>query len=81
VNNRDKTGCGFSDMAAPATHRLDTGRERLWVVDNINYGVLVYDNTGEWPVYRSSFPLRHPRLDTMDLMGGTPTFRLPILSK
>ena len=31
-------------------------RARLWVVDNINYGVLVYDNTGEWPVYRSTFP-------------------------
>ena len=26
------------------------------MVDNINYGVLVYDNTGEWPVYRSTFP-------------------------
>jgi hypothetical protein len=26
------------------------------VVDNINYGVLVYDNTGEWPVLKSSFP-------------------------
>lgn len=22
----------------------------IWVVDNINYGVLIYDNTGEWPV-------------------------------
>ena len=26
------------------------------MVDNINYGVLVYDNTGEWPVLKSSFP-------------------------
>lgn len=28
----------------------------IWVVDNINYGVLVYDNTGEWPVMKMSFP-------------------------
>src|SRR5436190_4758644 len=28
----------------------------IWVVDNINYGVLVYDNTGTWPVLKSSFP-------------------------
>jgi hypothetical protein len=28
----------------------------IWVVDNINYGVLVYDNTGEWPVLKSTFP-------------------------
>ncbi len=28
----------------------------IWVVDNINYGVLVYDNTGEWPVLKTTFP-------------------------
>jgi len=28
----------------------------IWVVDNINYGVLVYDNTGEWPVLKMTFP-------------------------
>ena len=28
----------------------------IWVVDNINYGVLVYDNTGEWPVMKTTFP-------------------------
>jgi len=28
----------------------------IWVVDNINYGVLVYDNTGEWPVMKMTFP-------------------------
>ena len=26
------------------------------MVDNINYGVLVYDNTGEWPVLKMTFP-------------------------
>jgi hypothetical protein len=26
----------------------------IWLVDNINYGVLVYDNTGEWPVLDKS---------------------------
>jgi DNA-binding beta-propeller fold protein YncE len=35
---------------------LTPDESELWVVDNINYGVLVYDNTGEWPVYRSTFP-------------------------
>ena len=35
---------------------LTPDESELWVVDNINYGVLIYDNTGEWPVYRSSFP-------------------------
>ena len=28
----------------------------IWVVDNINYGVLVYDNTGQWPVLKMTFP-------------------------
>src|SRR5580700_2508185 len=28
----------------------------IWVVDNINYGVLVYDNTGEWPTLKMTFP-------------------------
>ena len=28
----------------------------IWVVDNINYGMLVYDNTGEWPVLKTTFP-------------------------
>ena len=28
----------------------------IWVVDNINYGVLVYDNTGEWPKLKMTFP-------------------------
>jgi len=28
----------------------------IWVVDNINYGILVYDNTGEWPVLKMTFP-------------------------
>jgi len=35
---------------------LTPDESELWVVDNINYGVLVYDNTGEWPVLKSSFP-------------------------
>ena len=35
---------------------LTPDESEIWVVDNINYGVLVYDNTGEWPVLRSSFP-------------------------
>ena len=34
---------------------LTPDESELWVVDNINYGVLVYDNTGEWPVLKSSF--------------------------
>ncbi len=29
---------------------LTPDESEIWVVDNINYGVLVYDNTGEWPV-------------------------------
>ena len=28
----------------------------IWVVDNINSGVLVFDNTGEWPVLKMTFP-------------------------
>ncbi|MEO8050458.1 MAG: hypothetical protein ABI833_08605 [Acidobacteriota bacterium] len=35
---------------------LTPDESELWVVDNINYGVLVYDNTGEWPVLKTSFP-------------------------
>lgn len=34
---------------------LTPDESELWVVDNINYGVLVYDNTGEWPVLKTSF--------------------------
>lgn len=35
---------------------LTPDESELWVVDNINYGVLVYDNTGEWPVLKMTFP-------------------------
>ena len=35
---------------------LTPDESEIWVVDNINYGVLVFDNTGEWPVYKMSFP-------------------------
>ena len=35
---------------------LTPDESEIWVVDNINYAVLVYDNTGEWPVMKSSFP-------------------------
>ncbi len=34
---------------------LTPDESELWVVDNINYGVLIYNNTGEWPVLESSF--------------------------
>jgi hypothetical protein len=34
---------------------LTPDESEIWVVDNINYGVLVYDNTGEWPVLKSTF--------------------------
>jgi hypothetical protein len=30
---------------------LTPDESEIWVVDQINYGVLVYDNTGKWPVY------------------------------
>src|SRR6202166_2614946 len=55
--NRDKPGVRFFGHGCP-THgiALTPDESELWVVDNINYGVLVYDNTGEWPVYRSTFP-------------------------
>src|SRR5436190_7548662 len=35
---------------------LTPDESEIWVVDNINYGVLVYDNTGEWPVLKLTFP-------------------------
>lgn len=35
---------------------LTPEESEVWVVDNINYGVLVYDNTGEWPVLKMTFP-------------------------
>jgi DNA-binding beta-propeller fold protein YncE len=35
---------------------LTPDESEIWVVDNINYGVLVYDNTGEWPVLKTTFP-------------------------
>jgi DNA-binding beta-propeller fold protein YncE len=35
---------------------LTPDESEIWVVDNINYGVLVYDNTGEWPVLKMTFP-------------------------
>jgi hypothetical protein len=55
--NRDKLGAAvFRTWLPQPRHRLTPDESELWVVDNINYGVLVYDNTGEWPVYRSSFP-------------------------
>ena len=34
---------------------LTPDESEIWVVDNINYGVLVYDNTGEWPVLKTTF--------------------------
>src|SRR5215471_20912351 len=34
---------------------LTPDESEIWVVDNINYGVLVYDNTGEWPVLKMTF--------------------------
>src|SRR6202163_2287746 len=55
--NRDKPGVRVFGHGCPSHRiRLTPDESELWVVDNINYGVLVYDNTGEWPVYRSSFP-------------------------
>jgi hypothetical protein len=35
---------------------LTPDESEIWVVDNINYGVLVYDNSGEWPVLKMTFP-------------------------
>ncbi|HZT34119.1 MAG TPA: hypothetical protein VFA33_29775 [Bryobacteraceae bacterium] len=35
---------------------LTPDESEIWVVDDINYGVLVYDNTGEWPVLKMTFP-------------------------
>src|SRR5438093_6165753 len=35
---------------------LTPDESEIWVVDNINYGVLVYDNTGEWPALKMTFP-------------------------
>jgi DNA-binding beta-propeller fold protein YncE len=35
---------------------LTPDESEIWVVDNINYAVLVYDNTGEWPVLKMTFP-------------------------
>lgn len=35
---------------------LTPDESEIWVVDNINYGILVYDNTGEWPVLKTTFP-------------------------
>jgi DNA-binding beta-propeller fold protein YncE len=55
--NRDKPGVRFFGHGCPSHGiALTPDESELWVVDNINYGVLVYDNTGEWPVYRSTFP-------------------------
>ena len=55
--NRDKPGVRFFGHGCPSHGiALTPDESELWVVDNINYGVLVYDNTDEWPVYRSSFP-------------------------
>ena len=34
---------------------LTPDESEIWVVDNINYGVLIYDNTGEWPVLKTKF--------------------------
>ena len=55
--NRDKPGVRFFGHGCPSHGiALTPDESELWVVDNINYGVLVYYNTGEWPVYRSTFP-------------------------
>ncbi len=35
---------------------LTPDESEIWVVDDINYGVLVYDNTGEWPALKMTFP-------------------------
>src|SRR3954470_14405182 len=35
---------------------LTPDESEIWVVDNINYGMLVYDNTGQWPVLKMTFP-------------------------
>src|SRR5271165_507492 len=35
---------------------LTPDESEIWVVDNINYAMLVYDNTGEWPVLKMTFP-------------------------
>jgi hypothetical protein len=34
---------------------LTPDESEIWVVDDINYQVLVYDNTGEWPVLKTTF--------------------------
>lgn len=34
---------------------LTPDESEIWVVDDINYQVLVYDNTGEWPVLKLTF--------------------------
>jgi len=55
--NRGKNGVRFYGHGCPSHGiALTPDESELWVVDNINYGVLVYDNTGEWPVYKFSFP-------------------------
>jgi DNA-binding beta-propeller fold protein YncE len=38
---------------------MSPDESEVWVVDNINYGVLVYDNTGDWPVLKETFKTTH----------------------
>ena len=35
---------------------LTPDESEIWILDNINYGVMIYDNTGEWPVLKWTFP-------------------------
>jgi DNA-binding beta-propeller fold protein YncE len=55
--SRNNPGVRFFGHGCPSHGiALTPDESEIWVVDNINYGVLVYDNTGEWPVYKSTFP-------------------------
>ena len=58
---------------------LTPDESEIWVVDNINYGVLVYDNTGEWPVLKIELP--DNRFRRLDHHGTRREVRLPLFER
>ena len=52
----DKTERFFGHGCPSHGIALTPDESEIWILDNINYGVMIYDNTGEWPVLKWTFP-------------------------
>jgi len=53
---RDRPQSFFGHNCPSHGIALTPDESEIWMVDNINYSVMVYDNSGEWPVLKWTFP-------------------------